>query len=33
MIFGKIFGVLQDGAKPGWARLAKKNGPLARILE
>lgn len=31
-IRGDLFGVLEEGAKPGWARLAKKDGPAARVL-
>jgi len=29
---GELFGVLEDGAKPGWARPARKDGPLAKVL-
>jgi hypothetical protein len=28
----KLFAKLMKGAKPGWARLAAKDGPLARVL-
>jgi hypothetical protein len=28
----ELFAKLMDGAKPGWARLAAKDGPLARAL-
>jgi hypothetical protein len=28
----KLVAVMKDGAKPGWALLAKKDGPLARSL-
>jgi hypothetical protein len=31
-IRGKLLGVLRVGAKPGWAKLAKKDGPLAKVL-
>lgn len=30
---GELVAELTDGARPGWSSLAKKNGPLARILE
>jgi hypothetical protein len=26
----KLVAVMKDGAKPGWALLAKKDGPLAK---
>jgi hypothetical protein len=29
---GELFAVLREGAKPGWARLAKMDGPLAKKL-
>lgn len=32
LIRGDLFGVLEEGANPGWARLAKKDGPAARAL-
>jgi hypothetical protein len=32
-LFQKLFGVVGVGDKPGYARAAVKNGPLARILE
>jgi len=28
----KLAGVVMDGAKPGWAALARKDGPLAKVL-
>jgi hypothetical protein len=28
----KLFAKLMNGSKPGWARLAAKDGPLARVL-
>lgn len=28
----KLFAKLTSGAKPGWSRLAAKDGPLARVL-
>jgi hypothetical protein len=28
----ELFAKLNDGSKPGWARLAAKDGPLARVL-
>jgi len=29
---GELLAVLKEGAKPGWALLAKKDGPLAKTL-
>ena len=29
---GELFAVLKEGETPGWARLAKKDGPLAKML-
>jgi hypothetical protein len=31
-IRGELFGVLKVGSKPGWSKLAKKDGPLAKAL-
>lgn len=31
-LFGKICARLKDGVKPGWSRMARKDGPLARVL-
>lgn len=28
----KLLGVLKMGTKPGWSKLAKKDGPLAKVL-
>jgi len=30
---GELVAELTDGAKPGWSLLAKKDGPLAKVLE
>ncbi|WP_284196150.1 hypothetical protein [Chitinimonas prasina] len=32
-LHGKNIAMLEDGAKPGLAYLAKKDGPLAKVLE
>ena len=32
-IRGQLFGVLKVGMKPGWSKLAKKDGPLAKMLK
>lgn len=32
-IRGEVFGIMEDGSKPGWARMAAKDGPLANVLE
>lgn len=32
LLGGQLFAELVAGAKPGWSRLAKKNGPLAKPL-
>jgi hypothetical protein len=32
-VFGELHGVVGVGDKPGYARLARKDGPLARVLE
>jgi hypothetical protein len=32
LLGGDLFAKLTDGIKPGWARLAAKDGPLARVL-
>lgn len=32
-IYGLDWAVLKSGSKPGWCRLAKKSGPLAKRLE
>ena len=32
LIRGIVFGVLTTGAKPGWSLVAKKDGPLAKVL-
>jgi len=29
---GRVIGQLHAGSKPGWARAAAKDGPLARVL-
>jgi hypothetical protein len=29
---GELFAILQHGVKPGWSRLAIKDGPLAKVL-
>lgn len=29
---GSVFGILEDGCKPGCARMAAKDGPLAKVL-
>jgi len=29
---GREFAVLEEGVKPGWSVLAKRDGPLARVL-
>jgi len=32
-IRGDVFGIIENGTKPGWARMAAKDGPLAKVLE
>lgn len=32
LLRGNIFATLKEGVKPGWAVLAKKDGPLAKVL-
>lgn len=32
-IRGQVFGILENGCKPGWARMAKKDGTLAKVLD
>jgi hypothetical protein len=32
-IRGELFGVLIEGATPGWSVLAAKSGPLAKVME
>lgn len=31
-IRGEVFGIMEDGSKPGWARMAAKDGPLTKVL-
>lgn len=33
MIRNQLFAVLAEGTKPGWCCMAKKDGPLAKVLE
>lgn len=33
LIRRELFAVLQEGEKPGWCCMAKKSGPLAKVLE
>ena len=32
-LFQRLFAILMDGAKPGWALLAGRDGPLANVLK
>lgn len=32
-IRGELFAVVAEGSKPGWSNLAKKNGPIAKVME
>lgn len=32
-IRGELFAVLHQGVAPGWSRLARKSGPLAKVLQ
>ena len=32
-IRGRVFGIMENGTKPGWAFMAAKSGPLARVLK
>jgi len=32
LIHDTVYGVVAPGAKPGWARLAKRDGPAAKVL-
>jgi len=32
-IRGWVFGVMENGTKPGWAFMAAKSGPLAKVLK
>lgn len=32
-IRGDIFGIIENGSKPGWSLMAAKDGPLAKVLE
>lgn len=33
LLRGEVVGRLKPGSKPGWAKLAARDGPLARVLE
>ena len=33
LIHGSVFARLKPGSKPGWSRLASRDGPNARVLE
>jgi len=32
-IRGELFAILLEGGRPGLSRMAKKDGPLAKVLE